>query len=229
MNLSNYAPTVHYPYADISGVVDIWSKSCQAMAVFEHGPDEGQASLHCHFYMLGCSIGIEGLKKQFHSNFLTFKTRNELWAWTHKEFPVIEALDTSGGLQYLKYMTKGHIAPSFLKNISLDKVKEAQALWVNKSPVQAPVSILKSDSEFDIILKTLQQKYINDDYRNLSVLQFKRDICHIYLSKRRPVPRTGDLNRYSYSAYMILRNDKSHNSLATDIIEYVNEIEDKKI
>lgn len=225
----NYAPTVHYPYNDISGVVEIWSKSCQKMAVFEHGPDEGQATPHCHFYILDCSIGVEGLKKQFHSNFLTFKKRNELWAWTHKDFPEIQPLDTSGGMQYLKYMTKGHLAPKYLKNISESIVKEAQALWVNKSPVQAPVSFNKSDTEFDVILKTLQNKYIEDDYRNLSLLQFKRDICHMYLSKRKPVPRMGDLNRYAYSAYMILRNDKTHTTLHMDIVNYVDEMEDKKI
>lgn len=217
----NHAPTIHYPYADISGVVSIWAKSCQAMAVFEHGPDEGQASLHCHFYMLNCSIGVEGLKKQFHSNFLTTKTRNELWAWSHKEFPVIEALDTSGGLQYLKYMTKGVLAPKYLKNISLAKVEEAKALWVTKSPDQWLESPDKK-SEWETILHYLMKKYADRDIP--AVQQYKNDICYMYLSKRKPVPRMGDLTRYAYSAYMIMKSDRSSKkevTLMSDISDFI--------
>jgi len=217
----NLAPTVHYPYADISGVVALWAEHCSAMAVFQHGPDEGQASEHCHFYMLDVDCGKENLKKIFHSNFLTFKTRNELWAWTHKDYPVIESLDTSGGLQYLKYMTKGFISAKFLKNISPAKVEEAKALWVNKAPIQMQAPSDKA-SEFDTILYTLSKKYKEDDHNNITVLQIKRDICHMYLSKRKAVPRMGDLTRYSWSAYMIIRNDKTHTTLSQDIITYLD-------
>ena len=145
--------------------------------------------------------------------------------WTHKEFSTIEALDTSGGMQYLKYLTKGHLNANFLKNISPAKVDEAKALWVNKSPVQPTVSFNKSDSEFDTILKTLHNKYKDDDYRNLSLTQIKRDICTMYLLKRKAVPRVGDMTRYAYSAYMILRNDKTGNTLNMDIVIYVDEAE----
>jgi hypothetical protein len=222
----NHAPTVHYSFNDISGVVDLWSKSCEAMAVFEHGPDEGQKTVHCHFYMLGCKNGIEAYKKSFHSNFLTFKKANELWAWTHKEFPVIEPLDTSGGMQYLKYISKGHLAPKFLKNISLAKVEEAKALWVNKSPVQLPGNLPKC--EFDLILVSLSKKYQDDDANNITVLQIKRDICHMYLSKRKAVPRMGDLTRYAWSAWAIIRNDKLKETLSQDILTYLDS-EDKSL
>lgn len=218
----NYAPTIHYSYADLSGVVSIWSKSCEQMAVFEHGPDEGQKTVHCHFYMLGCNITQAGLTKQFHNNFLTFLKGNELWAWKHKDYPEIQALDTSGGIQYLKYLTKGHLSPKFVKNISPAKVEEAKALWVNKSPVQLPVSPAKKECEFDFILHDLSKKYKDDDYRNISVVQIKRDICHMYLSKRKAVPRMGDLTRYAWSAWAILRNDKTQQTLTQDILIYLD-------
>lgn len=193
------------------------------MAVFEHGPDEGQKTVHCHFYMLGVKCGIENLKKIFHNNFLTFSKGNELWAWTHKDYPQIHALDTSGGLQYLKYLTKGHLSPKFVKNISPAKVEEAKALWVNKSPAPGPVSVpKKSECEFDAILRNLSKKYKDDDARNITVVQIKRDICHMYLSKRKAVPRMGDLTRYAWSAWAIIRNDKTQETLSQDILLYLD-------
>jgi len=50
----------------------------------------------------------------------------------------------------------------------------------------------------------------------------------MYLTKRKPVPRTGDLQRYAYSALMILRNDKSQTTLDLDIIDFVNDLEENK-
>lgn len=202
----NYAPTVHYPYADVSGIIHLWAESCEKMAVFEHGPDEGQKTLHVHLLIEGCKYSTpEGLKRIFHSNFLTTKKGNDLWAWTHKEFPVIQGIDSSGGMQYLKYMTKGHLDAKFLKNISPAKVEEAKALWVNKSPdYRVPA---ESKSEFDTILHYLMKKYAEKDIP--SVNQFKNDICYHYLSKRKPVPRMGDLTRFSYSAFMIMKSDRA--------------------
>lgn len=202
----NYAPTLHFPYVDVSGVMGLWSQSCQKMAVFEHSPDEGCATVHLHILMEGSTYTTpEALKRQFHSLVQTDKKGNALWAWSHKDFPIVSGLDSSGGMQYLTYMTKGIHNAKFLKNISPALVDKAKAMWVNKSPVDHLPA--ESKSEFDIILKQLTQLYHDKDLP--SPMQFKNDICYLYLKKRKPVPRMGDLLRYSYSAHMILQMDRA--------------------
>lgn len=211
----NYAPTVHYPYADISGVVKLWADKCVSMVVYEHGPDVAQKSIHCHFYIEGCEYSTaEGLKRIFHSNFKTDKKANELWAWTHKEYPVIYQLSDQGTKQYLKYMSKGELAPKYVKNISPDLLDEAKAMWVSPNPVTISP---EAKSEFDSILKYLINLYDNKDLSGPQ--QFKNDICYFYLKKRKPVPRMGDLTRYSYSAYMIMVSDRAQEHKKDDVLK----------
>lgn len=184
----------------------VWAESCQKMAVFEHDPDEGCQTKHLHLLMEGCIYNTEeALKRAFYRLYPTDMKGNALWAWTHKEFPIVHSVDTSGGLQYLTYMTKGIHSAKFLKNISPDIVERAKAMWVNKSPVDhLPAD---SKSEFDTILKSLTQLYQGKELPSPS--KIKCDICYLYLKKRKPVPRMGDLLRYSYSAYMIIQMDRS--------------------
>jgi len=211
----NFAPTIHYPYADISGVIKLWAETCSAMVVYEHGPDVAQPSIHCHLYIQGCSYSTaEGLKRIFHSNFKTDKKGNDLWAWTHKEFPIIYQLADQGTLEYIKYMTKGILAPQYVKNISPDLLDKAKAMWVFKNPETINP---EAKSEFDAILKYLTTQYDNKDLSGPQ--QFKNDICYFYLKKRKPVPRMGDLTRYSYSAYMIMLSDRALEHRKDDVLK----------
>lgn len=196
----NHAPRVSFSYAELEPVIPIWSETCNKMAVFEHTPDHEDPTIHCHFLIEGCNVDIEALKRRFHDAVSTTLKANKLWAWTHKKFPVIHSLDTSGGQQYLTYMTKGELAPKYLKNISQHEVEEAKARWVDKSPVHDVSAEAKG--EFDILLKYLEKKH-SGSVPHIDII--RNDICYHYLSRRKAVPRMGDLTRYSYSALIIMK------------------------
>lgn len=201
----NHAPRISLPYADISGAIALWAESATKVAVFEHHPDSEDPTIHCHVLVSNCTVDIEALKRRFHSVVETSLKSNKLWAWTHKRFPVIESLDTSGGQTYLTYMTKGELSAKYLKNITWLEVETAKARWVKTDSPQYEVSA-ESKSEFDIILKYLEQKH-SGSVPHIDII--RSDICYHYLSRRKAVPRSGDLSRYAYSAYMIMNANKA--------------------
>lgn len=208
----NHAPRVALSYADLTSVIPIWSETCNKMAVFEHTPDNEDPTTHCHFLIEGCKVDTEALKRAFHKVIDTPLKANKLWAWTHKSFPVVQSLDTSGGQQYLTYMTKGEISAKYLKNISFLEVETAKARWVNHSPVNEVSA--ESKGEFDVLLKYLEKKH-SGSVPHIDII--RNDICYHYLSRRKAVPRSGDLSRYAYSAYMIM----NMNAVAPDRREVV--------
>lgn len=59
----------------------------------------------------------------------------------------------------------------------------------------------------------------------LKVSEIKKEICKIYLRKLRPVPRTGDLNRYAFSLFAIFQSKMSGDEQALDNLtgDYINE------
>lgn len=195
----NHAPRVALSYVELEAVIPVWAETCSKMAVFEHTPDTEEPTVHCHFLIEGCKVEIEALKRRFHDAVKTDLKANKLWAWTHKKFPVIESLDTSGGQQYLTYMTKGNLAAKYLKNITWLEVEAAKARWVEKSP-DNEVSV-DSKGEFDVLLKYLERKH-SGSVPHIDII--RNDICYHYLSRRKAVPRMGDLTRYAYSARMIM-------------------------
>lgn len=60
---------------------------------------------------------------------------------------------------------------------------------------------------------------------SLKVSEIKKEICKIYLKKLRPVPRTGDLNRYAFSLYAIFQSKMCEDEQALENLtgDYINE------
>lgn len=126
--MPNYAPRVSVCYADMSGVVHDWSETCEKMVVYQHDADKEVPRTHLHFLMINCKHkSPEALKRKFHSRVETALEANELWAWTHKDFP-----NPDEG--FIPYMTKGHIAPVFVKNFSPTELETARTQWVEPPP-----------------------------------------------------------------------------------------------
>jgi len=136
----NYAPRVSVSYADISNVILEWSKVCDQFIVYEHDADEEVATTHCHFLMMSSTVKEEALKRRFYKLYPTDRLGNDLWAWKHKEHP-------NPDLGYIKYMSKGVLAPKFVKNISPAIVDEFRQKWVPKNPVSSVAN--KSDKPKD--------------------------------------------------------------------------------
>jgi len=199
----NYAPRVSMSFDELKDVIPLWAAECNKMVVFEHTPDHEDPTTHCHFLLQGSKVEDEALKRRFHDVITTPLKSNKLWAWTHKKFPVIQSLDTSGGQQYLTYMTKGELAAKYLKNITWLDVETAKSRWV--APPEKEMTA-EAKGEFDILLKHLESKH-SGSVPHIDVI--RSDICYHYLSRRKAVPRGGDLSRYAYSAYMIMTANKS--------------------
>jgi len=202
-NIMNFAPRVSMPYDELSAVVPLWAAECHKMVVFEHTPDHEDPTTHCHFLLQGSKVAEEALKRRFYDVIDTQLKSNKLWAWKHKDHPVIESLDTSGGQQYLTYMTKGELAAKYLKNITWLDVETAKSRWV--APPTKEMSA-EAKGEFDILLRYLESKH-SGSVPHIDVI--RSDICYHYLSRRKAVPRGGDLSRYAYSAYMIMNANKA--------------------
>lgn len=126
--MPNYAPRVSVCYADMSGVVHDWSETCEKMVVYQHDADAEVPRTHLHFLIVNCKHkSPEALKRKFHSRVETDLVANELWAWTHKDYP-----NPDEG--FIPYMTKGNLAPVFVKNFSPDELEAARAKWIEPIP-----------------------------------------------------------------------------------------------
>lgn len=136
----NYAPRISIPYSDISNVFMSWSDVCNQFIVFEHEPDEEVKTQHCHLLIIGSTLKEEALKRKLFKLYPTSRKGNELWAWTHKDYP-------NPDLSFIKYMSKGVLAPKFVKNISPATVDEFRRQWVVNPPVEVAANKSKDKSK----------------------------------------------------------------------------------
>jgi hypothetical protein len=171
----SYAPTIHYSFADISGVINDWAETCDQMAVYEHGPDEGQASIHCHILILGSKYKTsQQMKNIFHERIKTTLKGNALWAWEHKDYP-------NPNIDYLRYCSKGTLAPKFTKNISPAIVEEQRSKWEIKSPDPKRSSTAKKPKEDLFLIVEEAQKIYEEEHKSHITQQrsYKHDGSYI--------------------------------------------------
>lgn len=117
---------IRLPYADISGIAEIWAKSCKAMAVVEHPPGK-EGNIHCHFMICDPSIKVDTFHKQRIK--AGINTPNISWISTAVQKGEFKGqLYTRSNL--LKYLIKGKLRLNFVKNISPAQVEEATSSWV---------------------------------------------------------------------------------------------------
>lgn len=68
------------------------------------------------------------------------------------------------------------------------------------------------------------------DERPTTILGYKQVICKYYLKRLKPVPRTGDLNRYSFSLFAIFKTKYCEDSEKLNVVvnEYIDDISPKQ-
>lgn len=110
-----------------------WSSLCESIICYQHDADEEVKTTHVHLLILKSQIQDEQLKRRFKKLYPTERKGNDLWSWEHKEYP-------NPDINYITYMSKGELAPVFVKNISLATVEELRQKWVDKSPVSSVAS-----------------------------------------------------------------------------------------
>lgn len=99
---------------------------------------------------------------------------------------------TEGEIQ--NYEVKG--AVKFNKQCAPDTVQSRLVF------VDAKIAPTKQQSEWD---KLLCAVYDRSDFKSMTIPDIKRYIKHFYLRQTKPIPRDGDLARYSYSIYAIIQ------------------------
>jgi len=130
--MRNYAPRVSLPFHDMSGVIAVWASKCSKMAVYEHEADEEVNTTHLHMIMIDCVYKTEEqLKNEFRKLIDTALKGNKLWSWEHKDY---QNPDES----YITYMSKGELAPVFLKNLTHRDCNNWRSKWVQRKKQHTP-------------------------------------------------------------------------------------------
>jgi len=115
------APRVSLPYMDLSGVIKTWADQCETLVVYEHVADSQVKKTHVHLLMVGIRVGVEQLKNLAKRHIVPGKGQ-AFWKWESKTPP-----DES----FITYMSKGKLAPKFIKNISPAQIEEWRLKWVD--------------------------------------------------------------------------------------------------
>lgn len=152
----SYAPLLRLPYNDLSGIIQVWSESCDSMAVYEHQADESVKTTHVHMIMLGCKYKTsEPLKRLYYKMFPNTPTSegNGLWSWSNKDHP-------EPNIQFITYMSKGVYAPKYVKNIPTEKVEELRGMWSEPTPKTLTQTFINS-KEPKLTNHTLMLKVVN--------------------------------------------------------------------
>jgi len=112
--------------------------------------------------------------------------------YTHDE---IEDAIWRGSIKYNKQTDENS------KGTSIDLASGTQQ--IHQVTVSRPVR--QPQCEWDRLLDAFEKS----EYRDLDCVNIKRWIKSQYLKQRKPIPREGDLRRYAYSLYAIVRNKTS--------------------
>jgi len=131
--MPNYAPRVSLPFNDLSGVIQVWAQTCEAMVVYEHTADAKVTTTHCHILMINSKYATpEQYKRQLLKDITTSLTGNGLWKWASKY--------GTPDMNFITYMTKGNLAFKYIKNITPDVVEELRCKW-SEPTLQSPPTI----------------------------------------------------------------------------------------
>lgn len=147
--MPNYAPRVTLPYHDMSGVIEMWSRSCDKMVVYEHEADEDVNTTHVHMILINCKYKSQDtLCNQFRKLIETERKGNGLWSWEHKDYPNPDE-------SYVTYMSKGKLEPVFVKNMNDNEIEMYKSRWkqYNKKYV-----IVDEKNESEIIPVKVKQQ-----------------------------------------------------------------------
>jgi len=153
----SYAPRISMSYNDLSGIIGVWSQSCAKMLVVQHDADDEVNTTHCHILMWASGYTTHNqLEKQFKTKIKTDLTRNALWSWVHKKFPVVN-------MKFIGYMTRaGKIPILFNKGFTEDEIKENESCWVHVAKPEgahgAPVHKTRNDIQCEIDTRYYAQK-----------------------------------------------------------------------
>lgn len=146
-------------YAEAERALSKMGDKAQKFIVYEHNADDGCSRTHVHFLAIEPTIGIEGLKKVFRTNYEgKIPGGNKFWSVTLADDP----------LRNITYMTKGSLAYQMMKGFTPAEVEDLRLAWVNLTPANSPAQqeTPKKYDELTHIIEdwgSLDHKYVTFD------------------------------------------------------------------
>lgn len=131
-----YHACIFAPYAELSGVVDVWTTKSASLLVVEH-PAEGKTQrIHCHF-LIETESGENWFRDEAKSVMGEYIKRGNYWIATR-----VQKGEHQGKLlsrqETAKYMIKGKYLVNFAKNFSIQELESLRQEWVETDKSDIP-------------------------------------------------------------------------------------------
>lgn len=188
-------------YQDVSGVLMSWLDKCEQILAVEHPADGKTKRVHCHILLVEPSVNNDQLQKPLR--------KMNLKGNTDFMFSFVVTKGRYKGEPYkrdetVKYFIKGRYEVKLNKGFQTEELEELKSSW--KDSQESDVIPPKEGRE-DVEWNYLLHKY-EVSGQELTMIGIRRWIRSDCLSRRKPVPRAGDVNRWAFSIYAITNNKK---------------------
>lgn len=144
----HHAVRVTLPYESVKHIVSQWADRSTSAIVYQHTADEEISKTHVHIGLYGCEVKAEALKRMWTD---APGKGNEFWSWKEA---------TPEPDKYITYMSKGNLAPVFVKNISEDLVERSRQNWVE--PVKADKTGDASEKVIKKVIDRIKESFVYD-------------------------------------------------------------------
>lgn len=196
----NYAPRLSLSYADLSGVIAAFAETCDSIVVYEHEADAQVKKTHIHLLILGSKVKDEALRRLAQKKRSDIRmSGNSFWKWAIKEEhkPKFE----SDPLTMITYMSKGHLAYKYCKNISPDIIDSYRTKWVSHVD-SATVPALKYD-EYEALKSDLCKE---SHYWMMTLDRIRTWTMAWYWKRDGRLPNAGQYKRNAASLYLVAQS-----------------------
>lgn len=121
-------------YKDLSGIARIWSESCGAVAIAQHGSTDPKKRTHCHFMLVAPKHKADTMRKQVRTYVPDLEKRQgQFWLSENVQKGVFKGKPYERH-ELLKYMTKGNVFNvKYQFNVTDEEVYNAASKFINHS------------------------------------------------------------------------------------------------
>lgn len=202
------------PFSDCSGVIAWMKTKSRRILAGEHAADEEVKNTHVHI-AIEPHVTREAIRKQL--------INNSLGGQKHQIMEkVLKTHETYDFIELSKYILKGFMDNLRATSLSYPETLELAKAWkrhVKHTDFGEPDLVIRDQSlgdnsatkeisggtEWEKLLREYQKR---KDHKEMNMKEIKRWVNSYYLQQKKPIPRTGDSNRYAFSLWAIV-NDKT--------------------
>jgi len=210
-------------FSDCSGVIAWMKTKSRRILAGEHAADDEVKNTHVHI-ALEPTVTREAIRKQLINHSLGGQKHQimEKVLKTHEPYDFIELSKyiLKGFMDNLRatslsYPETLELAKSWKRHVKHTDFGEPDDLKIDPSDNSATTEI-SGGTEWDKLLREYQKR---KDHKEMNMREIKRWINSYYLQQKKPIPRTGDANRYSFSMWAIV-NEKTQYELQELVDEH---------